>query len=338
MTSLGYDLDNPPSHVREYLMASHLLWRDAGCPPVTKPTVKPERVANCAMCGQNCAMAEGVVRTKDAFGPGFTDHDKLSDPRSSIVCVPCVWLLGGQPPMTLRTWSVLWREDWTAPPSNPKAAYPVGPKTWLTAKNDMSHIREILFDPPPGRWVCSIADSGQIHTAPFATVNQGGYKWCVRFDREDVISTRWEFTQVVYHAMSLLVAGFVRDDLLSGTPHPSKLVKHGIELWKWHWGWLRKYRRSPLLALVLMLAKREEYDAFRGRACEAFKRFGFDDYDECLDGRHLANGLVAPSAVGPVGGGVEGEELVADGDADVPQAANPDAPKRSGQLSLFDWP
>jgi hypothetical protein len=282
-------------------------------------------------------MAE-MVSAKLAFGAGFTDHDSLMFPGSEQVCVACVWLLGSKPPMTLRTWSVLWRSDWAAAPEgNAKAQYPVGPKTICTSKNDMSAIREVLLDPPDAEWVCSVAETGHVHTAPFAAVNRG-WRWTVRFEREDVTSDPHEFATVAYHAMSLLVGGFIRDDVETLSPHPSKLAKHGIALWREHAEPLRKYRKSALLAMILMIAKREEYDAFRRAADDTRKRPRAGHDVQRIDGRYFAHAVVGAREVGAGDGGGPRPDMGRAGGNDGEKVAGANAPQRYRQLSLFDGP
>jgi hypothetical protein len=313
------------------MIVSHILHADAGSPGIAKPAVDCN--CNCAFCG---APTTQGVRVKDAFGPGFTDWDKLAHPGSGHVCVPCVWLLGGQPPQTLRLWSVLYREDWHAPPGNPKAAYAVGPRTWLTSKGDLSHVIDTLLDPPECPWVCSLADSGQIHTVPFAQVNHGSAGWVVRYEREDIASHPREFAEVLWHAVSLLSAGFIRDDLATLDPHPAKLVKHGIDVWRQHAEPLKPYRRSPLLALAITMCKRDEYDNVRGRAGRAREELDARADEQRNDRENQPHQLVAPSEVGLAGGGSAGQDVGRDGGHDVPQAGNPGAAQRHGQLSLWD--
>lgn len=319
------------------------IWRDAGEPEMPKCTEELNEYdrRQCALCGDYAVFTRKAAPLRDALGAGFTDWDKLSAPHSDIVCQACVFAMGSKPPETFRLWSVLWREDWPeAPPSNEKFAYQKGPHTCVTTKADMGPVVETLLFPPRDgmRWSCSIADSGQIHTLPFATVNWGDAPWTVRFEREDVRSTSEDFAEILYHAMSLLCAGFIREDVLSLEPHPSKLVKHGIDVWRSHAEPLRRWRRSAHLALAVTLAKREEYEHVRARADAARARPCSRGDEQRIDGQNIADGLVAESEVGAGGGSGSRQELGAGGQCDVQQAPNRDAAQRYGQLSLFDEP
>jgi len=240
--------------------AARLLHAAAGHPPSPKPT-RPA-AGPCYVCGETCKGE--AVPIKRVCGPNFTDHDGSLAPWSQHVCVPCTWALSGRPPDTFRMWSVVYREDLSPAPSHPKA--PCIPRAHLTNKADVSAIVDVLIDPPPiGRWFCSITSSGQVHTLPFAPVNVGDAAWAVRFERETVRSTPDEFCHVLHHASALLAAGFVRDDITTLNPHPSKLVKHGIETWRHHAARLEPYRTGNLLSLVIFLSRKEAYIANRDR-------------------------------------------------------------------------
>jgi hypothetical protein len=313
--------------------ASHLLWQDAGCPEITKPThLAPGD--RCAMCGHE----EAMVRAKDAFGPGFTDHDKLALPGSPWVCVPCVWVLGRNPPHSFRLWAIVWREDWTAPPGNEKAAYPHGPRTLCTSKADMSAVIDTLLSPPPCRWVVSIPESGQIHTLPFARVNQGDGDWVVRYEREDVASNPAELAEVLYHVASLLDAGFVRDDVVSLEPHPSKLVKYGIAKWREHAEPLRMYRRSALIAMAIILTKRETTHAVRVRSDASRTRSGAAHDEQRQHQEHITHGLVAAGADRAPDRGAEVADVGRVHHHHGKKAGDRNTSQGVRQLDLFDGP
>jgi len=307
---------------------------------MAKCTLDVCQMTACAMCGNIAWHCGKAAPLRDALGAGFTDWDKLAQPGSPAVCQACVFVMGSKPPETFRLWSVVYRSDWDeAPSSNDKFAYLKGPKTFATTKADMGPVVDTLIDPPRdelAHWSVSIADSGQIHTLPFARINWSDGPWTIRYEREDVSSTPREFAEILYHAMSLLCAGFIREDVLSLDPHPSKLVKHGIDVWRRHAEPLRSWRRSPHLALAVTLAKRDEYEHVRARADAARSRPDSGRDEQRIDGQDTSDGLVAESEGRAGGGGGPREELGADGQRDVQQAANRDAPKRFGQLGLFD--
>jgi len=293
---------------------SRLLWLDAGSPAHPRAT---NRAALCCLCAAESARA---APRKDVFGPGFTDYDKLSAPGAQHVCEACIWALGGKPPDTLRLWSIVYRADRRGAPSNAKAIYPHGAHTHLTSKSDVAEIVDVLLSPPDAPWVCCVAESGQIHLLPFARVNHGSELWTVRYEREDVSSSSLTFARVLYHGSALLAAGFIREDIETLEPHPSKLVKHGVAVWREHAGPLKQWRRSALLALAVALTRKDTYGQLRDR-CAAIlgeerrgpvgpcTRAGARDDGERDDGADRPDGLVAAGEVVDPGGGGESADV-----------------------------
>lgn len=318
-----------------------MLWLDAGKPSPAKPVAASD--APCYLCGEPSPTGTGV-RVRDALGPGFTDHDQARCPSSSHVCVPCIYILGGKPPDTFRLWSVVYREDRLATPSNLKASYQHGSHTHCTSKSDVSEIVDILLAPPSGQWLCAVADSGQIHILPWSIVNDGSEVWTVRFERLAITSTPAEFAGVLYDVCTLLAAGYIRDDIETLRPHPSKLVKYGIAIWRAHASPLEKWRRSGLLALAIALTRKDTYAATRDRAEAVMDRRATGDdrprpgaCDDGLgdDGKDQSNGLVAAREVGPVLGSAESRDVGRAGHDDGAQASDRDAPRRVEQGDLF---
>lgn len=318
------------------------IWIDAGRPEPTKAV--QDTTSPCALCGHS--LGRGVA-VKDALGPGFTDRDRLAAPASSHVCVSCVWLLGGKPPLTFRTWSVVYREDRTAAPSNEKAAYPHGPHTHCASKADITEIIDVLLDPPESPWVCAIAESGHIHTLPWARVNIGD-EWVVRYERENVAMTSTGFAAILHHTNALLAAGFVRDDITS-EPHPSKLVKYGSSVWREHGGPLKQWRRSSALSLALSLSRKDTYEHIRDRAADRAgipRRAPLIPRDEPRTGHDgqrndredSTNGVVATREDGPTGRVREGQDMGGAGHGDGAQAPNRSTAIRVLQGDLFDGP
>lgn len=245
-------------------MIAQLLWNDAGG-PLPKKTGEPH-AGPCYLCGEPSPTGR-AVRVRDALGPGFTDHDQARRRDSVHVCIPCVWLLGGKPPDTFRLWSVVYRADRPAAPSNAKAVYPHGPHTHCTSKSDVSEIVDVLLDPPDAPWVCSIADSGQIHILPWSPINRGS-EWTVMYERVRIDSDSRQFAEVLFHVAALLAAGFIREDVETLDPHPSKLAKYGQDVWATHARPLQQWRRSGLLALAVALTRKDSYDQLRDRCAQ----------------------------------------------------------------------
>lgn len=204
-------------------------------------------------CGRG--VRGSACRGKDVFGSSFTDHDVLARPSSPWVCVPCAWTLTGKPPDTLRLWSLVYREDRDAAASHEKAPS-LGPRIHLQNKADPSEADAVLRDPPDSPWVCTVADSGKIHTVPFAQIN-AGRAWTARFERWDVRSTSDEYARIADAMQALMDAGFSKADI-SGEPSPGRLLRCGMELWREHDATLRPYRGGPLFDLALFLRRKSD--------------------------------------------------------------------------------
>lgn len=315
---------------------SHTLWLDAGQPRIAKAT--QDYRGPCYLCGEESPTGTGV-RTKDALGPGFTDHDKCARVDASHVCVPCVWMISGKPPETFRLWSVVYRADRLAAPSNPKATLEHGPHTHCTSKSDITEIVDVLLSPPDAPWLCALAESGQIHILPWSTINRGRH-WTVLYERVRIDSDSETFAEVLYHASALLAAGFIREDVESLDPHPSKLVKHGIEVWRRHARPLEQWRRSGLLALAIALTRKDTYAAVRDRCAQLIGAEGESggsrarDDGERDDGQDQAGRLVAAREDGARRGVQPGGGLEPARERDGAQAPDRDPPGRHRQGSL----
>jgi hypothetical protein len=165
----------------------------------------------------------------------------------------------GRPPDTLRLWSVAWREGERAAPSHPKAP-DLGAEVHLTNKADPGELDRVLREPPPGRWVCSVADTGQIHVVPLAVVNRGAGPWQARYERLDVRSSPAEYVRVSGAMRALLAAGFYKSDVETGSPTPARLNAGGPALWREHDATLVPYRGGALFRLALFLQRSPKKD------------------------------------------------------------------------------
>lgn len=316
--------------------ASRLVWVDCG---KQRPTQKVSRANGlCYWCGQSLGV--DACRAADVCSKTFTDHEHARRPSSDWVCEGCSWVMSGAPPNTYRMWSVVYREDREAAPSHEKAAQSrVGPHTHLAGKNDLRELVQILLEPPQARWAVSVADSGQIHTLPFAPINRGdGYG--VRFERVTVRTNAKTFGTVLHHVASLYAAGFSKEAIGTGDVNPSSMLANGIDVWRLHARALRPWRGSPICDLALFLTNKEmandyalrtrgsvDGDCSRpGAVCDGVR---VDEEDRC-------HRVVAAGEERPGDGGERGDELAAHGLGHVQEASNRNSDRQQRQLSLFD--
>lgn len=232
------------------IRATRLLHTAAGTPDPRKPTEDCD--ADCYWCGEQTTRG---CRVKKVFGSSFTDQDSALVPDSMHVCPACTWAFTGKPPDTLRLWSTLAIEGRKPAPSHEKSSF-----TGFHCQNkaDPSEFWRVLRDPPSGMWCCAIAESGQIHTAPFAALNSGRGRWVVRFEREDVTSTPEQFRVLSDAVRGLMDAGHSKRDIESGDPHPGRIRKLGLEEWFSRDRILAPHRGGATLRLAVFLARKEK--------------------------------------------------------------------------------
>ena len=311
------------------MRATAILWAAAGRPDPRRKTVPA--TGACYWCSIPITGDDArACKVDDVITDTFTDQDQALMRSSPWLCPGCAWTMTGRPPDTLRLWSVLWRDDGWQRPDNHPAAKDLGPAIHLQNKADPSAFRAVLRDPPAGRWLCSIADSGQIHTVPFAEVNHGAGRYSVRFERTTVWTTPEVYRLIDDTVSELVAAGFSKDDIAAGTPSPYRLTAETIPIWRSAMSRLAAYRGGHLLNLALFLFRKEKKTDEPARTRE---------HDAAIEGRPAA----APADLGRLHPpGDRADAGAADLDApDQHQAdglAHPDhrrAPSRGRQQSLF---
>ncbi len=232
-----------------------IIWDACGQPVHGRPSYQLKTAKPCCVCGtmvtRGVSAAKGLSKT-------YSNFRELRSIASSVCCDACIWSMAGKPPMTLRLWSVLWREDGQVLPSSSKSPWqPEGVR--FTNKGDITDFQTVLLDPPRCVWGMSIADGGKIHVLPFAPLNTVlGDNWCVRIDDLTVRSSGLEFTEITEPAAILYAAGFSKASILSGAPQPSALKKHGVEVWRTHAAPLRRWHNSVQLRLAVFFLRREK--------------------------------------------------------------------------------
>lgn len=231
--------------------AQAMVWLDAGSPDPGKRVYDVAGV--CAWCGTHSNRG---CRLRDVLGTSFTGWDDLSVPRSDMICVPCTWCMTGTPPMSLRMWSIVVRSDRPVAHSHPASAcLGLGERTHAQNKADPSEFDAILRNPPSTPWVCVVADSGKIHTTPYAQVNTGRY-WTVRFERVDVRGDSDRYTVIADAQQRLYDLGFSKTEIQTGEPE-SRRIGELIDDWMREDLILAPHRGSQLFELALFLRRKQ---------------------------------------------------------------------------------
>lgn len=255
----------------DYRSPCRMVWDLAGRPD---PTDGPNGQGVCALCGEHDTLHATI-------GPNFTDYRRLANVDGTRLCVACSWALGGKPPKTLRMWTVVARLDQPAPvvQLGDKASAPVsGQHLLLTNRRDLRPVASCLAWPPAygSPWLAAVAESGQKHCVPFATVNHGDQRWTVTLDGVDITSAPGEWRHVLAHTAALRAAraapargtqsgspAFTAAAVESGTaPVAAFADAHLVALWQHHIDRLRPWLGTPLLHLANLMITKEHADEY----------------------------------------------------------------------------
>jgi hypothetical protein len=304
------------------MRAPAILHAAAGHPPCRRDAHPAD--GRCYWCA---APVPYACRVQDVISDSFTDQDQALARSSPWLCVACTWAMTGRPPDTLRLWSLAYVEDGRTWPANHPSAPALGAQIHAQNKADPRAFRALLREPPTGRWVCSIADSGQIHTAPFAPVNVGRGRYGVRYERTTIYTTAAQYAELDDAIARLMAAGYTKQDI-ADQPFPSRLTACGLDLWRREQRVIGPHRGSGLLDLVLFLARKDKETDDGRPETESSDRPGARDDGEREHGQDPADRVVEPREERTRDGGGLVGQLRLDGLDDGPQA--PD--RRDGDL------
>lgn len=241
--------------------SSQLVWSSAG-KPLPRRSTDYIGESRCAICGgwdRRCLPLESACPKAS-----FSGHQDMQWLESGAVCRACAWAMEGRPPDTLRMWSILYREDREANPSNPSAPN-CGPWVHLENKGNLDAIGCALLTPPQKPWCLSIADSGKIHILPYTPTNTGEdrNRWRIRIERENVHGTSDVFGKIMYHISVLIGAGFSKRHILSRDPPPCELVKKGINIWRENIAALPAFGNTQMERIALMIVRKDNANEWR---------------------------------------------------------------------------
>lgn len=239
--------------------ASQLVWISAGSPQPERGKGAIGSHGRCAICGG--IDKRGIPLVVACPKASFSGHQDMRWIESGLACTACTWSMEGKPPNTLRMWTILYREDCDTALSAPSAP-DCGRNVHLANKGNLDAVADALLHPPKGPWCCSITNSGKIHILPYTPVNNGedSRRWSIRIERENVLGSEQGFGNVLHHVAALVQAGYHKSHISSRNPHPSALVKHGIENWKTNINQLPIFGNTPLERLALMIIRKENAD------------------------------------------------------------------------------
>lgn len=209
----------------------------------------------CWMCSGLTGVDTEVARWVPS---SFTGYATVKAPLSKFVCDGCVYIASrmspvpGRPPKEGKKFGGNFR--------NYSHLGDLGSMRYTNAsKGQKDAIRDFLAVDHKGDWFASVADSGQKHVLPFATVNGPGLSGCVRFEDADV----WwgpDGISLISDITKMLSAGVPKAEVLTGDYQSRTYVRAGP-------AWLRSaeqdlipLRGSGTFALALWLAQRDTDD------------------------------------------------------------------------------
>ena len=198
--------------------ATTIVWDLAGRPEIAAQSVGRLLSDHESVCGMCATRQPRTADMDEALGANFTDRGCLHHPGVTRVCAACLWCCSGKPPTTLRMWSIIAVPGEELPASNPKAWLQDTPGLHLYNRSATTALVKVLANPPLGRWVASVALSGQKHVLPYAVVNLGGGRWTVRVEDHNVSARPEEWRHLRSTALRLRRMGVPADAVMDGRP------------------------------------------------------------------------------------------------------------------------
>lgn len=256
--------------------------------PAQDRVVELDEPALCRVCAGLAHRAAPYERWQ---GSGFTDQNKLRYIAGTHVCEACVWA-----------------HAWNPPPGHPPAAkgkkgvnlrlfsHLYDERGYVYAnKGDKPTIRAWLLAPKSPPWFAAIADSGQKHVVPWATMNRDPYVGVVRLEEADVFLDCRIAGEWCEATCELLTAGATKAEIEAGEYRPQTWLRceERIRAYEARFG---AERGGGWFALTVWLSQRDEDAVAERRAAEKEAK---------ADGRRT-KGSNPRSRGGPADGGARG--------------------------------
>ena len=219
--------------------------------------------ASCYVCG---GFVERGIRTSQWMPDTFTDQTRVALPASLFVCESCCYVMSrtstvpGRPPKdgkafggNFRNYSTLWEPEWNAPAFGDDGTKVTGYAN--ASKGQKQIIRSFLERDHEAEWFAAIADSGQKHVLPYATINPPGRSGIVLFDERRV--TVPSDVSLVAVLCQLLTDGVTKEELERGDYRPITWQRIGADRLR-SFEYSHGQTRGNWFALALWLAQRDE--------------------------------------------------------------------------------
>jgi CRISPR type IV-associated protein Csf1 len=191
-----------------------------------------------------------------AIAPTFTQHNTAACSDSDAVCQACAALTRAE------TFQALVRRLGLPIKVTTKDGRPWVQAGWHCYSHLVSEdghyeaphparMREVLLDPPAGRWVLTINTSGQKHTLFRAVIASSRDYFPVQFDEERVWITRADFVACLAAWEYLAALGCGKDGIETGRYHPADTMRAGLAAWWPAEAAMAPWRADPALVSVI---------------------------------------------------------------------------------------
>ena len=238
--------------------AAQLLYQVIGSPRDEESVDLAPPVPRCRFCGGGPVLRG--LKWSAWGGAVSTVPDRTGDADSWHVCDACVYLAGRTNPVPGR------------PPKEGKAAggnfrnyshcvhFPAsGPPDYANfSKGEKPGLLAWLRAPKTGRWFAFVALSGQKHGVNWCHVNYPNTRGIIRFEEQVVHLPDAAGWVMIDDMVALLTAGATKEGVETGAYSVGSytLCADEIETFEEKWG--RRLRGTPLFALFVFLAQRDE--------------------------------------------------------------------------------
>lgn len=219
---------------------------------------------NCYICGgKEAAQPLSLKET-------FTAHSRCKSPTSQYLCQRCFDCLEGRYKQcwyfhpTKEKWSKLWGRNWSwLLCADPARSRPIFTDTGrednlleVSLLPTRKEIREWLLNPPEPPFTICLAESGQKHTLPFSRTSNSKDFFPVLLEETVIYLDRAKFTQVLALFEELLLLGFNKSEIASGSYRSDKIAKN-LKAFLEKEKALEKYRSYDFFQIVAFVATQD---------------------------------------------------------------------------------
>jgi hypothetical protein len=227
-------------------------------PPESKRGPRYGKSDRCWLCGGDTYGLGWPLAL--AIAPTFTQHNCAKCLDSDAVCQSCTVLTRAETWQGVVTLRKLPLKVWTQAGWHSYSHF-VQEDGHYEAPVP-SRVREILLDPPSGRWVLAINTSGKKHTIFRGAVASGRGIIPVQMDEETIWASHGDVLACLADFERLTSLGCRKDDVLSGNYHPEAVHRAGLRAWHAAEAPMPSWRQEHpgVIALVHFVARGPKFE------------------------------------------------------------------------------